>query len=89
MFSISFNYRESQYEALIRVVKEKDNKRQYRITVMNGELEVLLYGHHLLMENDGKLDFCTNGIPQQAAELRTIIAEALESYQATALADAN
>jgi hypothetical protein len=76
MFSISFNYRESQYEALIRVVKQKEDRKEYRITIMNGELEVLLYGHHLLKEENGKLDFSTNGIPENIIELKTIIAKA-------------
>lgn len=89
MFSIRFNYRKSAYEALIRVVKEKDNKKEYRITVMNGELEMLLYGHHMLKEEDGKPDFSNHGIPQQVAELRTIIAEAFETYQTEEVVSAN
>lgn len=89
MFSIRFNYRKSAYEALIRVVKEKGNKKEYRITVMNGELEMLLYGHHMLKEEDGKLDFSTHGIPQHVAELRTIIAEAFEMHQTEEIANAN
>ncbi|PZR24000.1 MAG: hypothetical protein DI535_22930 [Citrobacter freundii] len=89
MFSIRFNYRKSAYEALIRVVKDKGSRKEYRITVMNGELEMLLYGHHVLTEEDGKLDFSNHGIPQQVAELRTIIAEAFEAYQTEELANAN
>ncbi|MET0463104.1 MAG: hypothetical protein ABW007_08115 [Chitinophagaceae bacterium] len=78
MFSITFNYRESQYEALIRVVKQKEDRKEYRITIMNGELEVLLYGHHLLKEENGKLDFSITGIPENIVELKTTIAKAFE-----------
>jgi len=87
MFSISFNYRKSQYEALIRVIKEKDDRREYRITVMNGELEVLLFGHHMLIEENGRLNFSTNGLSSQAAELKTIIAEAFNAFRAEASAN--
>lgn len=89
MFSISFNFRDSQYEALIRMVRQRGNRREYRITVMNGALEMLLYGHHMLKEEDGQLDFSTDGIPQQIAELRTVIAEAFASFQNTDLASSN
>lgn len=78
MFSVTFNYRKSQYEALIRVVKQKENRKQYRITVMNGELEVLLYGHHFFNEEDGKLDLSTTGLPDGIAELKTIITQAFQ-----------
>jgi hypothetical protein len=74
MFSITFNYRKSQYEALVRVVKQKDNFKKYRITIMNGELEVLLFGHHFFSEEDGKLDLSTTGLSDEIAELKTIIA---------------
>ena|GEM_PF-1096500 len=89
MFSIRFNYRKSAYEALIRVVKEGDSSEQYRITVMNDEIEMLLYGHHMLKEEDGKLDFSYHGIPQRVAELRTIITAVFETYQSEKGANAN
>lgn len=82
MFSISFNYRESTYEALIRVIKEKGDRREYRITVMNGELEVLLFGHHMLVEENGQLNSLTKGLSDEAAELKTIIAEAFSAFKA-------
>ncbi|MCG2616801.1 hypothetical protein LZZ85_21055 [Terrimonas sp. NA20] len=77
MFSVTFNYRESQYEALIRMVKQKEDRKEYRITIMNGELEVQLYGHHLLKEENGKLDLSTAGIPENIVELKTTIAKAV------------
>lgn len=83
MFSITFDYRESQYEALIRVVKQKENYKKYRITVMNGELEVLLFGHHFFNEENGKLDLSIAGLSEDIAELKTIIATAAQTRMST------
>ena len=50
MFTISFNYNGSEYNAL---VNEKDpGNKQYRITIMNGDLEKLLFGNNVIIIDD-------------------------------------
>jgi hypothetical protein len=47
MISLEFIYRSTTYYALIRT-KIVQQEKQYHITIMNGELERLLYGHHII-----------------------------------------
>jgi len=75
MFSIKFEFRAHEYCALVRI-KEKETKTEYHITVMNGELEKLLYGNHVLIPESGlfKSDLLPN---TEAGSLKCTIAEAL------------
>lgn len=83
MFSINFKYRDAHYKALIRVLEAKGKEeKEYRITIMNGELEVLLYGNHVLVEKNGKIDLRSSDLPHHIAELKTVIANAVESFHA-------
>jgi hypothetical protein len=83
MFSINFKYRNAHYKALIRVIEPTGKKeKEYRITIMNGELEVLLYGNHILVEKNGKIDLRSSDLPHHIAELKTVIAHAVESFHA-------
>ena len=88
MFSISFKYKKSQYQALIRVIKEREEgEKEYRVTIMNGELEMLLYGNHILTEKNGRIDVKGSDLPHHIIELRTVIADAMESFHAEEVAN--
>lgn len=54
MFTLTFVYNGTAYSALVHEKYLTDGK-QYRITVMNGDLEQLLFGNNILIEKDGKL----------------------------------
>jgi hypothetical protein len=78
LLPIKFEYRGSGYEALVRI-KVKETKTEYHITVMNGELEKMLYGHHVIIDENGRLQ--TGSVPDaETAYLKNKIAEALNGY---------
>lgn len=54
ILSIGFEYKGIFYKALARL-KELGIKKEYHITIMNGELEKLLYGNHVIVESNGQL----------------------------------
>jgi hypothetical protein len=88
MFSISFKYKKSQYQALIRIIKEREEgEKEYRVTIMNGDLEMLLYGNHILKEKNGRIDIQESDLPHHIVELRAVIADALESFYAEEIAN--
>ena len=49
MFTIPFEYNGKQFSALVHEKHLQDGK-QYRVTIMNGELEQLLYGNNILIK---------------------------------------
>ena len=49
---LGFDYNNTIDYCLIRY-KAKEEANEYVITVMNGTLEKLLFGNHILMEKDG------------------------------------
>lgn len=51
ILSLPFEYKQRTYTALIAVKKDKDHK-EYRVTITNGELEKLLFGHHIIIEKE-------------------------------------
>jgi hypothetical protein len=52
MFTLPFNFNGNEYTALVHE-KYMTMGKEYRITIMNGELETLLYGDHIISELDG------------------------------------
>ena len=78
ILSLKFLYADTEYYSLLRV-KEKENLKEYHITIMNGELESRLYGNHIVTEVDGLL---TVGLPEnrELARLKLQIAEELSKY---------
>jgi hypothetical protein len=52
IISLEFIYRSRLYYALIRT-KEDGENRLHSVTIMNGDLERLLYGNHIIVEKDG------------------------------------
>jgi len=78
MLVIKFEYRGAGYEALVRI-KPKETKTEYYITIMNGELEKMLFGHHVIIDENGCLQ--TGVVPDaETAYLKSKIAGALESH---------
>lgn len=78
MLTLKFEYRDTGYEALIRV-KTKEATTEYYITIMNGELEKMLYGHHVITEENGDLQ--AGAAPDaETAYLKNKIMEALSEW---------
>ncbi|RYG41681.1 MAG: hypothetical protein EOO01_24620 [Chitinophagaceae bacterium] len=73
--TLAFRFCEKIYSSIILVKKNKD-RTVYQITVMNGDLEKLLYGNHRIYEKNGVLEIepCAN---KEQQLLKTRIAEAL------------
>jgi hypothetical protein len=78
LLTIGFDFMEHFYYSLIRV-KERENFNDYEITVMNGTLEKLLYGNHVIREKNGYLQVQTNTNTDQG-KLKVKIAEALSNF---------
>ena len=78
LLTIEFEFLEQFYFSLIRV-KQKNGLNEYQVTVMNGELEKLLYGNHIIQVEDGHLqvEFSENN-KQELLKLR--VAEALAKF---------
>ncbi|THU38106.1 hypothetical protein FAM09_15585 [Niastella caeni] len=75
IISIEFEYRQKTYYALVRI-KERNNTKEYHVTIMNGMLEQRLYGHHIFVEEDG--EFKIGPVPEKdAGQLRLAVGMAL------------
>ena len=73
---IGFDFRDAHYDAIIRI-RQKPAGREFHITVLDWELERLLYGNHIIKEEDGSLQ--ANLLPEKKiqTELKLTIAGAL------------
>ena len=79
LLPIKFRYLETDYEALLRI-KVKEARTEYYITVMNGELEKMLYGNHVITEENGVLQL--GQVPDtEAGRLKTKIAESIKKLR--------
>jgi hypothetical protein len=76
IISLAFIYKSKVYYALIRTKKCED-KTGYYITIMNGDLEMMLYGNHIILETEGKLEPEQKIISTEVAHLKHCITEAL------------
>jgi hypothetical protein len=79
LLSVGFEFRNSPYSFLARV-KEKENFTEYHITVMNGELEKLLYGNHILISINGEMQIDSSFKDDEQSKLKLQIARALGRY---------
>jgi hypothetical protein len=83
MLSIEFNYKKKCFYALARVKQGLVKpQKEYVITVMNGELESMLYGNHVFSIDNGKV-VSTGTRNENVAELRDCISAALNNYLET------
>jgi hypothetical protein len=77
------------YYALIRT-REDGEKRLHSITIMNGDLEQLLYGNHIIMEKDGCFQSALPIVNKEIGELKQTIINAFCRYvQATSRREPN
>ena len=67
------------YYALIRT-KEDGEMRLHSVTVMNGELERLLYGNHIIVEKDGCFQSALPLMNKQIGDLKQSIINSLCKY---------
>ncbi len=77
---IEFEYKGHQYDAAIRIKNKAEGKKEYRITVLDWELERLLYGNQIIQEADGALQANVLLEKKEQTELKLIIAGRLSSY---------
>jgi hypothetical protein len=75
---IQFDFRGRHHEALIRVFK-KGPGREYHITVLDWNLERLLYGNEVIEEKDQVLHANVRPEKPDQAELKLIIAARLSN----------
>lgn len=78
LLSLEFEYGGSFHYALIRV--KEGAHREYHVTIMNGDLERILYGSHVILEVNGRLqvDLPAENNPQ--GKLKLAVAQALRDY---------
>lgn len=74
---VDFTFRSKTYFALIRTKTNKHGKRHY-VTIMNGELEQLFYGHHIIIDNGGVLNSPEEILNADLLEIGQSVAEALD-----------
>lgn len=79
IISLEFFYRSKMHYALVRA-KPHEGGQMLSITVMNGDLERLLYGHHVILEKDGILFSATEPTNKEIAELKQCIMSALSRF---------
>jgi len=76
MLSVGFEYRKKKYYALVRI-RERSGQNECVVTVMNGELETLLYGNHIFFIENGIAANHRAPADDVIAELRDCIANTL------------
>jgi hypothetical protein len=79
IISLGFDFREEFHYVLI-TVKELKERIQYRLTVMNGELEKLLYDCNIVNEVNGELELDDCNGNKEKWLLKKQIIEALSNY---------
>ena len=83
IISLEFKYHSRMYYALIRTKEDRD-MRLHSITIMNGDLERLLYGNHVIVEKEGCFQSALPVMNKQIGDLKQSIINALCRYfQAT------
>ena len=80
--SVTFQFEGAEHSSLIRK-KRKSNHIEYSITVMNGELEKVLFGNHILKEINGVLEIDQIIPSDKQSQLKLAIAKELKKYLAS------
>jgi hypothetical protein len=86
LLSLGFSFESDNYNALIRV-KKKLGRTEYHITIMNGPLEQLLYGDHVIYEVNGELSNDVAGGDKRKMALKKAIVKSLSDYLQRASTD--
>ncbi|MEO5995424.1 MAG: hypothetical protein ABIN89_01915 [Chitinophagaceae bacterium] len=79
ILSIGFEYNGTPFSFLARV-KERGNFTEYHITVMNGALEKLLYGDHIIFAVNGQIEINIPVELNEQHQLKIEVAKALNLY---------
>lgn len=79
MISIPFLFENRSYYTLIRTCRKGD-RMELRVTIMNGELEKILYGHHVFECRNGYLVADCPEEPTQLAALKLALLQAIDEY---------
>jgi hypothetical protein len=74
--SLEFSYKSKMYYALVRT-KPHERGKMHSITIMNGDLERLLYGHHVIIEKEGLFVSVSETTNKEIIELKQCIINAL------------
>lgn len=74
---MKFSFEENAYSALVRI--KNDLNIEYYITVMDGELEKLLYGNHIFIKSNGHFEKHQTDckVSEDVLRLRAAIVDAL------------
>lgn len=76
---VEFNFRGRHYDAVIRIL-QKPSGREFYITVLDWELERLLYGNQVMNEVEGYLQTNVSWEKKDQTELKLTIAGQLSKY---------
>ncbi len=74
---VSFEFEQTFYQAVV-LAKHDGNSRQYRITIMNGDLEKMLFGCHTILEKAGNFLFANTHAGVE--KLQLAISKALKKH---------
>jgi hypothetical protein len=78
ILSLEFSYRSKTYYGLVRI-KMNEGVKCHHVTVMNGDLERLLYGYHIIAEDrDGLLHPVAEAPDEEVQKLQDGIIQSLQ-----------
>lgn len=80
--SVSFQFEGTEHHALIRKKRKADHIAYY-ITIMNGKLEKLLFGNHIVKEVNGVLQIDQIIPSDKQLQLKLAVAKALKQHLAS------
>ena len=84
MISIEFNHNGITYHAIVRC-KCASGAEEYHVTIMNGTLEMQLYGYHVFVMRDNRLTPLRSCENKSIVPIRDSVATGLAKYlQSTA-----
>jgi hypothetical protein len=76
---LPFEYRNKEYYSLVRV-KDIHGCKELHVTIMNGELEVELYGNHIFRFRDGELQSHDPTGGKDCGHLIVQVGQAIRNY---------
>lgn len=79
MISIPFRYKQREYFSLVRV-KCRCEEVKLEVTIMNGDLERILYGYHLFIYNLGYVEIGSYSEDPVVNQLQCTIRSAITKY---------
>jgi hypothetical protein len=77
--SVEFEFEGTHYNSLVRK-KKLNNSFEYHVTIMDGELEKMLYGNHIIRQVNGTLlDECDSA-DKKVVDLKRTVTKALQKH---------